>query len=119
MPRKILSEATSNGRSTLALTTTLFLLVQSDEEMYHGLRNRAGKLCCGLSDCRAYTHDDIRYEPNLQILYEGDWLDVPDHAVLPQGSWDGMMRACVKPGHHNALGDVDPSVVCVMFPGVS
>lgn len=105
----------------VSLSFVFFLLAQSADpnDMYHGLNNN-GRSCCGPSDCRSYNESEIRFNPDMQILYQGEWLNVPDDAILPQGSWDGMFHACVAEGY-GARGTTivkENHVLCVLLPGV-
>ena len=106
----------------MSLSFVFFLLAQSADpgDMYHGLRNDDGRDCCGQNDCRVYGESEIRFNPDMQILYNGEWIDVPESAILRQGSWDGMFRACVVEGF-GARGNVivkQYHVLCVLLPGV-
>lgn len=81
-------------RLTMAVA---ILLLSVTEGLSHGpythWQTENGGSCCNEKDCR---QAQIRYEQGrLQVLHEGEWLDVPREAVRPYESPDGASHACI------------------------
>lgn len=107
----------------LALLVCLGLVRLSHAaDEYHGITNSVGYPCCGPYDCRAYSHEEVRFTSgSMELLVDGKWLLVDDEATSPTPSWDGQLHACVTryavPGAYPVL--TRPRVVCVIMPGVA
>ncbi|MGI9475307.1 MAG: hypothetical protein ACR2PI_01275 [Hyphomicrobiaceae bacterium] len=62
---------------------------------YLTLRDWQGRPCCNGQDCRP---TQSRYlDKGLEVLVDGEWVQVPAHKVLPQSSPDLRTHVC-SPG---------------------
>lgn len=93
------------------------VVLAEDSSPYHGLVNSLAQSCCGQADC---APTEARFTgAQLQILYGGEWVDVPKSAILDTPSWDGRVHACVLLDSVFRGGEwaMAPTVRCVILPG--
>jgi hypothetical protein len=66
--------------------------------------------CCGVSDCLDLP---VRiFDRHYQVQFNGNWLDVPDHAILRDGPNPvGHAVSCVA-ADYRISGEPRPRVVC-------
>jgi hypothetical protein len=62
---------------------------------YQGLHNNAGMSCCNAGDCRP-TEARTAGE-KVQVLIDGEWVDVPPDRILPKGAPDMGTHVCAPP----------------------
>lgn len=64
---------------------------------FNSLQTNNGSSCCSIADCRTYDYRGA--VDHYQILYDGEWLDVPPGAVLARyDNPTGRAVACVFGG---------------------
>lgn len=80
---------------------------------YNTLHDRNGTSCCHDRDCR--PTQSRQHDGKIQVLVDGEWLDVPPDTLLNKPAPDLGDHVCALPKEALSWGRLTSRIMCVVL----